>query len=38
MDLAIQVGMIIFITLAIFLALGVPISISIDFLLQWQCY
>jgi tripartite ATP-independent transporter DctM subunit len=29
MDLAIQVGMIIFITLAIFLALGVPISISI---------
>ncbi|WP_300362177.1 TRAP transporter large permease [Fusobacterium sp.] len=29
MDLAIQVGMIIFVTLAIFLALGVPISISI---------
>lgn len=29
MDLAIQVGMIIFITLAIFLVLGVPISISI---------
>lgn len=29
MDLAIQVGMIIFITLAVFLALGVPISISI---------
>ena len=29
MDLAIQVGMIMFITLAIFLALGVPISISI---------
>lgn len=29
MDLAIQVGMIIFIILAIFLALGVPISISI---------
>ena len=29
MDLAIQVGMIIFITLTIFLALGVPISISI---------